>query len=159
MKSDKFVTIGITATKDMRKAFEELRDTDVNSKSFKVLFERMLIEYVYKRIDMYRERMKQAETDLKNIGEDIAALQGELANETDSERSQWLASKLETYREMERQFLENRVSNKMLFERYQRIYETAAPCQNYPADIDDQDVLFAGLNCRLTDTTRTIQNR
>lgn len=143
MKSDKFVTIGITATKDMRKAFEELRETDTNSKSYKVLFERMLIEYVNKRTDMYKEQMQQAETDLKNIGEDIGALQGELANETDSERSKWLASKIETYRAMEKQFLENRESNNMLFNRYQRIYGTANPCKNYPADIDDQDVLFA----------------
>ena len=124
MKSDKFVTIGITATKDMRKAFEELRETDTNSKSYKVLFERMLIEYVNKRTDMYKEQMKQAEADLKNIGEDIATLQGELANETDSERSMWLASKLETYRAMEKQFLENRESNKMLFERYQEIFKS-----------------------------------
>lgn len=142
MKSDKFVTIGITATKDVRKAFEELRETDTNSKSYKVLFERMLIEYVNKRTDMYKEQMQQAETDLKNIGEDIGALQGELANETDSERSKWLASKIETYRAMERQFLENRVSNKMLFERYQRIYETASPCRNYPDDINEPG-LFA----------------
>jgi hypothetical protein len=38
---------------------------------------------------------------------------------------------------MEKQFLENRESNKMLFDRYQRIYGTAAPCRNYPDDINE----------------------
>lgn len=134
--SDNLVVIGIRATKDMQKAFEELRETDINSKSYKVLFESMLFEYVNNRINMYRERMKQANTNLVTVMDDISTLQGELANETDSERSKRLASKLETYGEMERQFLETRVSNKMLFERYQRIYGTAFPCH----DIDETDV-------------------
>lgn len=134
--SNNLIVIGVRATKDVQKAFEYLREAVTDPKSYKVLFEWMLVEYVNKRINMYKEQMQQAETDLKNIGEDIAALQGELANETDSERSMRLASKLETYQAMEKQFLENRESNKMLFDRYQRIYGTAFPCH----DIDETDV-------------------
>lgn len=142
MNSDKFVTIGITATKDVQKAFKMLLEEESATKSYKALFERMLFALVSSRTDMFKKQMNQAETDLKIISEDIARVKEELANETDSERSKWLASKLETYREMEKQFLENRESNQMLFERYQRIWDAANPSKAYPDEINDKDVMF-----------------
>ena len=52
---------------------------------------------------MYKKH-EASDTDLKNIMKILPRFKSELANETDSERSKWLVSKLETYRKWKNSF-------------------------------------------------------
>lgn len=133
--STNYTTVSIRVTENVREALD-MELAKLGCKSYKVLLERIIMGYGNTQVDYFKKYENQADTDLKNISDDIAKVQEELANETDTARSQWLASKLETYRAMQKQFLENREVNHAAFDYYVKFLSTAFPAH----DIDETDV-------------------
>lgn len=141
--STKYTTVSVRVTENVREALD-MELAKLGCKSYKVLLERIIMGYGNTQVEYFKKHEIQADTDLKNISDDIAKVQEELANETDTERSKWLASKLETYRTMQKQFLESRETNHAAFNYYVKFLSTAFPCHSI--DETDVDPIFKELN-------------
>lgn len=144
MNSDKFVTIGITATKDVRKAMDMLKKELSGGHSFKALFERMLSSYGNAQIAFFKRAADWHSCAIEENKKQMEELNRAASLETDSKERDKLFSKLVELESEKKHYTENYWTNQEMVDFYSRFLSTAFPSKAYPDEINDKDVMFRG---------------
>lgn len=135
--SDKFVTIGIKATKDVRAALDMLQKELSGAPSLKYLFERMLHSYGSSQLEYFKRGAFWHGGAIEESKKEKQELERAIAAEASKEKKDELYLKLETINQTLRHYEENLISDTEMFDFYSRFLSTAFPSKSYPDDINE----------------------
>ena len=131
--SDKYVTIGIKATKDVRAALDMLQKELPGAPSLKALFEEMLLSYGCSLLGFFKREVSSHAGAIEESKKEKKELESAIAAEASKEKKDELFLKLETINQTLRHHEDNLISNTEKFYFYERFLSTAFP---------DKDAMF-----------------
>ena len=135
--SDKYVTIGIKATKDVRKALDMLQKELSGGLSLKALFERMLHSYGISQIGFFKRMAEVSNAEILGSEKELQAIDAKIASETNEEKKKELEIERDAIDQKRHQFWDYYQINWEMVEFYSRFLSTAFPSKAYPDDINE----------------------